>query len=140
MTDWLIDWNWLINRLTDWLISDIFSNILRVFFIFFYLIIECMQSKDYDTINNTNKFVLSLDTLFPVSVRIDLTDQISSKSEWCFLWKSHIEIITPWECVCCECEYAVIVVDVSMKMMIFDISMKVMSYNSCFRCWMFLNK
>ncbi len=40
-----------------------------------------MQFKDYDTINNKNKFVLFLDILFSMFVRIDLTDQISSKSE-----------------------------------------------------------
>ncbi len=58
---------------------DVFEK--SVFEDLFYLIIECMQSKDYDTINNTNKFVLFLDTLFSMFVRIDLTDQISSKSE-----------------------------------------------------------
>jgi hypothetical protein len=39
--------------------------------------------------NNTNNFTLFFDTLFSMFVRIDLTDQISSKSEWFF---NHLKI------------------------------------------------
>ncbi len=45
---------------------------------YLYLFIECIQSKDYDTITMQIYFLFVLDTLFLVSVRIDLTDQISS--------------------------------------------------------------
>ncbi len=51
-----------------------------------------MQSKDYDTvlIIQINSYFV-LDTLFPVSVRIDLTDQISSKIRMMF---NHLNIST----------------------------------------------
>jgi hypothetical protein len=65
------------------------ENDVLFWLFFFYLIMKCMQSKDYDTVLIIQVNSCFLDTLCPVFVRIDLINQISSQSEWCLIiWTS----------------------------------------------------
>ncbi len=86
----IIEWRMFVLDLS----SDVclFSTCRTTFMMkrcFFYLIIKCMQSKDYDTVLIIQINSCFLDTLCSVFVRIDLINQIFSQSDWCFIiWTS----------------------------------------------------
>ncbi len=57
--------------------------------ILIYLIIKCMQFKDYDIVLIIQINSCFFDTFCSVFVRVDLIKQIFSQSDWCFIiWTS----------------------------------------------------
>jgi hypothetical protein len=63
---------------------------------FFIYSLSVFNLKIMTLYNNANRFDLFfLDTFFSLSARIDLIDQISSKSEWFIIfWSSYCELFT----------------------------------------------